>query len=164
MGKRASVSKKGKTSTAVAAGEADTFKGWVAVAEFLRAEPRGDVSNALQLIHVLSCSRLEVGFQAEINWYTGGNNYVTLPYAVVEKTPGVYFARAKHIRWLDKPDEDEGPETPSASISHLRWLGTRHQFLKAVKEKGRDFGKKKFALLMEMLTVNVGSSSSGDES
>ena len=71
------------------------------------------------------------------------------------KKPGVYLAKAKHIRWLDLDDEDRGPQTPSASITHLRRLGTRSQFVKMADEKGTAFGKKKYERLMEMLTFNI---------
>ena len=170
MGKatRASVSRKGKSSSAVAEKEPEGFKGWTTVAEFLRKDckelpgPCHDMS----LIHVISSSGLLHGFQAEVNWYTGGNTYVTLPtaVAVAVKKLGVYLAKAKHIRWLDLSEEDQGPQTPSASITHLRWLGTRSQFVKVANERGREFGKKKLGLLMEMLTFNVDSVSAEDES
>ena len=77
---------------------------------------------SFQLIHVLTCSELLHGVEAEVNWYTGGNSYVTLPTAVAEKRPGVYLAKAKFIRFKDFPEDEQGPERAVASISHLRWL------------------------------------------
>ena len=164
MGKAspATVSKKKKSSTVVAEPHSAVFSGWITVAEFLRKDSKAlsrDNQNCIQLIHVLSCAELSVGMQAEVNWYTGGNHYVTLPNAVTEKPPGIYFAKAKHIRWTDLSEEDQGPQTPMASITNLRWLGTRRQFLKIAKERGREVGKKSFGLLMEMLTANYDSSS-----
>ena len=98
--------------------------------------------SSMSLIHVIASSGLLHGFQAEVNWYTGGNGYVTLPTAMAVKKPGVYLVKAKHIRWLDLSEEDQGPQTPSASITHLRWLGTRSQFVKMASERGREFGRK----------------------
>ena len=157
MGK-ATPTKKGKSSTAVAAPEPRIFKGWATLAEFLQkdsTEQRSESSDTTHLIHIISCSEVNRGFQAEVNWYTGGNGYVTLPNAVAEKKPGVYLAKAKHMGWEDLDDEDRGPQTPSASITHLRRLGTRSQFVKMADEKGTAFGKKKYERLMEMLTFNV---------
>ena len=157
MGK-ATPAKKGKSSTAVAAPEPRIFKGWATLAEFLlkgTTKRQSESSDTTHLIHIISCSEVNRGFQAEVNWYTGGTSFVTLPNAVAEKKPGVYLAKAKHIRWLDLDDEDRGPQTPSASITHLRRLGTRSQFVKMADEKGTAFGKKKYERLMEMLTFNV---------
>ena len=154
---RPTTPKKGKTSTAVAEKASVIFKGWTTAADFLRNDCKKlpGPCQAVSLIHVISCSGLLHGVQAEVNWYTGGNGYVTLPNAIAEKKPGVYLAKAKHMGWEDLDDEDRGPQTPSASITHLRRLGTRSQFVKMADEKGTAFGKKKYERLMEMLTFNV---------
>ena len=73
----------------------------------------------------------------------------------------MYLARASHIQWIDGPDN--GPDEPSASITHLRWLGSRKQFLECAAARGKsDLAKKYLGLLMEMLTVNVDSVSDAD--
>ena len=163
---RPTTPKKGKTSTAVAEKASEIFKGWTTAADFLRNDCKElpGPCQAVSLIHVISCSGLLHGVQAEVNWYTGGNGYVTLPYAVALKKPGVYLAKANHIRFNDLSEEDQGPQTPCVSITHLRWLGTQSQFVKMASERGREFGKKKYALLMEMLTVNVDPVSAEGES
>ena len=111
---------------------------------------------SFQLIHVLTCSELLHGVEAEVNWYTGGNSYVTLPTAVAEKRPGVYLAKAKFIRFKDIPEDEQGPQTAAASISHLRWLGTRKEFMKIAQSPIciKHTGKRKHDRLMEMLTFN----------
>ena len=90
---RASVAKKGKCSTAVAEKEPGAFKGWIALAEFLRKD-REELNTECpnwgfqEPIHVISCSETMYGFLAEVKWYTGGSSYVTLPTAVAEKNQG----------------------------------------------------------------------------
>ena len=152
----------GKCSSAVADKEPECFKGWTIATEFLRQDCK---EQRTELVHVISCSELMDGVQAEVNWYTGGNSYVTLPKTAAAKRPGVYLVKANHIQWMDLSDEDQGPQTPSASITHLRWLGTRSQFVKVADARGVELGKKKVGLLTEMLNVNVDSSDtmSGDD-
>ena len=150
--------------TAVAGKPRVCFKGWQTVVEFLR-DPSKERANGLtessQLIHVITCANLMHGVQAEVNWYTGGNGYVNLPYVISPKKSGVYSARANHIQWNNGPDS--GPDEPSASITHLRWLGSRKQFLECAVARGKsDLVKKHLGLLMEMLTVNVDSVSDSD--
>ena len=118
---------------------------------------------SFQLIHVLTCSELLHGVEAEVNWYTGGNSYVTLPTAVAEKRPGVYLAKAKFIRFKDfpeEPEDEQGPERAVASISHLRWLGARKEFMKIAKSPNsiKHIRKNKHEHLMEMLNFNCDSS------
>ena len=162
MGK-ATPTKKGKSSTAVAAPEPRIFKGWATLAEFLQkdsTEQRSESSDTTHLIHIISCSEVNRGFQAEVNWYTGGNSYVTLPNTVAERKPGLYLAKGKRIRWHYPPWMAR-----LTSITHLRWLGTRSQCAQIAKEKGTDlatyglswFGKTELELLMEMLSANADS-------
>ena len=163
MGKttRASITKKSRCSTASAEKEPVVLEGWITLGKFLR----GDCKElrwvcpdwgSLQLIHVISCSRVGVhvsptwhDFVADVNWYTGGYSTVTLPTAVAEKKTGVYLARAKHIRWHYPPSLAR-----LASITNMRWLGTRDQIVKMANERGRDLDKNQLQLLIEMLSVN----------
>ena len=95
MGK-ATPTKKGKSSTAVAAPEPRIFKGWATLAEFLLKDStkrQSESSDTTHLIHIISCSEVNRGFQAEVNWYTEGNGYVTLPNAVAEKNQGFIWPR-----------------------------------------------------------------------
>ena len=111
---------------------------------------------SFQLIHVIACSELMHGIEAEVNWYIGGNSYVALPTAVAAKKPGVYLAKAKFIRIKDFPDEDEGPQTTIASITRLRWLGARKEFMQLAELPTviKYLGKNKHHRLMEMLNFN----------
>ena len=148
-----------KKSTAVAARGLGA-KTWANVVEFLSrcGKQRGqDGASTKELIHIISCDRVNNEIQAEVNWYTGGNHYVTLT-AFAVKSPGVYFAQARHVPWTDLSEEDQGPQTPCATISHLRWLGTRRQFLNAAHKKKKDIGKKTLTSLIDMLTHSVDSS------
>ena len=86
-----------------------------------------------QLINVLCCSKLLHGVEAEVNWYIGGNSYVALPTAVAAKRPGLYLAKAKFVRFKDLPEDEQGPQTAAASITCLRWLGARKEFMKMAK-------------------------------
>ena len=130
----------------------------------LTAEPQwrtGEIrKGSTQLIHVLFCSVLMHGIEADVNWYTGGNSYVTLPTAVAENRPGIYLANAKFNRMKDLPEEDQGPQTAIASITRLRWLGARNEFLKIATcpNSVRQLGKNKHDRLMEMLNANCDSS------
>ena len=116
--------------------------------------------NDFQLIHVISCSRNIHGFLADVNWYTGGNSYVTLPNITAEKKPGVYLVKAKRIQW-----HYQLWMVGFTSITHLRWLGTCSQCATIAKDKGTDlapyglswFGEKELELLMEMLSANADS-------
>ena len=115
---------------------------------------------SFQLIHVIACSELMHGIEAEVDWYIGGNSYVTLPTAVAEKRPGVYLAKAKFLRFKDFPEDEQGPQTAAASISRLRWLGARKEFMKMAKLPNviKSIGKNKHRRLMEMLNFNCDSS------
>ena len=115
---------------------------------------------SFQLIHVLACSELLHGVEAEVNWYLGGNSYVILPTAVAETRPGIYLARAKFIRPKGLPEDEQGPETAAASITCLRWLGARKKFMKMAKLPNsiKHLGKNKHNRLMEMLNFNCDSS------
>ena len=146
--------------TAVAERRPGVFKGWDLCQRLLRKNLKEIRKGSTQLIHVLVCSVLMHGIEADVNWYTGGNSYVTLPTAVAEKRPGIYLANAKFKRMKDIPEEDQGPETAIASITRLRWLGARNDFLKVAKcpNSVKQLGKKKHDRLMEMLNVNCDSS------
>ena len=136
-----------------------TSKGWKACVRFLRKgrkEMRKAHPNSLQLLRIIECSDLMQGYEAEVNWYTGGNKIVTLPTAVAVAEPGVYLAKAKYIPMQDLDEEDQGPQSPGASITCLRWLGTASEFIKMTKESQKALGKKKHDRLMEMLQCSCG--------
>ena len=118
-------SRKRGTAVAVAKKKPRGFKGWKVCENILRQSMEHIRKGSFQLIHVLTCSELLHGVEAEVNWYTGGNSYVTLPTVVTKKRPGVYLAKAKFMRFKDFPEDEQGPETAVASISRLRWLGAR---------------------------------------
>ena len=82
------------------------LRAWKACENLLRKSMEEIRKGSFQLIHVLACSELLHGVEAEVNWYTGGNSYVTLPTAVAEERPGVYLAKAKFIRFKDIPEDD----------------------------------------------------------
>ena len=132
-------------------------KGWKACVKFLRKDYK-EMCNAsrpsVQLLRITSCSELMHGFEAEVNWYTGGNEYVTLPTAVAEAKPGVYLAKTKWLRLKDFAQDDVGPQTPVASIDHLRWLGTTRELMAMTKASRKELGKKKYDRLVEMLACN----------
>ena len=155
MGKstQASIAKKRPSSSAVAALKPSRFKGWGVCEKFIRKSVKEMCKGSTQLIHVIACSELLHGMEAEVNWYTGGNSYVTLPAAVAEAKPGVYLTRAKFNRMKRLPEEDQGPDSPAASITHLRWLGTRGEFSRMAQwhKSGKNLGKQKQERLMEML-------------
>ena len=83
-----------------------------------------------------------------------------MPTAVAETRPGVYLAKAKFIRFKDLPEDEQGPQTAAASISRLRWLGARKEFMKIAKLPNsiKYLGKIKHRRLMEMLNFNCDSS------
>ena len=83
---------------------------------------------------------------AEVNWYTGGRYTVTLPTLNKIPMPGVYLAKAKHIQWHYPPWMARFP-----SITQLRWIGTRRQFVQVICEMGMIFGETKLGLINEML-------------
>ena len=152
-----------KRGTAVAEKKPRESKGWKVCKNLLRKSMKEIRKGSFQLIHVLTCSELLHGVEAEVNWYTGGNSYVTLPTAVAEKRPGVYLAKAKFIRFKDfpeEPEDEQGPERAVASISHLRWLGARKEFMKIAKSPNsiKHIGKNKHDHLMEVLNFNCDSS------
>jgi hypothetical protein len=102
--------------------------GWKACVRFLRTHHRSMCNTARhqdQLLHVNACSALMTGMQADVDWYIGGNAYVNLPTAVAEVPNGVYLAKTKWYTLKGCPDEEVGPETATASIGNLRWIGTR---------------------------------------
>ena len=149
-----------KRGTAGAEKKPREFKGWRVCKQLLRKSMKEIRQGSFQLIHVLTCSELLHGVEAEVNWYTGGNSYVTLPTAVAEKRPGVYLAKAKFLRFKDFPEDEQGPQTAAASISRLRWLGARKEFMKIAKSPNsiKHIGKNKHDHLMEMLNFNCDSS------
>ena len=163
----AAVAKKAKSSTAVADASAGPSrkplaKGWAEITRFLQKDAKAhhrDSPSHKELIHILACSWVNGELQAEVNFYTGGNHYVAFTPVVTEKAPGIYFATTKHVKWSDLSEEDRGPQTPVATVSHLRWLGTRRDFLGTLTENSRHLGKKKLGMLKDMLTHNVGESS-----
>lgn len=109
-----------------------------------------------QLIHLLACSQLMHGVEAEVNWYIGGNSYVTMPTAVADSRPGVYLAKAKFIGKKDIPEDDQGPQAAIVSLTGLRWLGARNEFIRMAKKSYsiKYLGKNKHNRLMEMLNCN----------
>ena len=139
------------------------FTGWKVCKNLLRKSMKEIRKGSFQLIHVLTCSELLHGVEAEVNWYIGGNSYVALPTAVAAKRPGVYLAKAKFIRFKDfpeEPEDEQGPERAVASISHLRWLGARKEFMKIAKSPNsiKHIRKNQHQRLMEMLNFNCDSS------
>ena len=115
-----------------------------------------------QLLHVNACSALMTGMQADVDWYIGGNAYVNLPTAVAEVPNGVYLAKTKWYTLKGCPDEEVGPETATASISNLRWIGTTGEVTEMIMASQKELGKRKYNRLVEMLTINCGSSQSED--
>ena len=73
------------------------FTGWKVCKNLLRKSMKEIRKGSFQLIHVLTCSELLHGVEAEVNWYTGGNSYVTLPTAVAEKRPGAQNTMKKSL-------------------------------------------------------------------
>jgi hypothetical protein len=126
---------------------------------FLRKAPSTSVppsKDSFQLIRIIEGTKLMQGFQAEVNWYTGGNSYVTLPTAVAAngfQGPGFYLAMTKWVRMKDVPEEDLRPETPVASICKLRWKGTHHYFRSIISDvhARKVLGNKKVCRLLQML-------------
>ena len=81
-----------KRGTAVAEKKPRESKGWKVCKNLLRKSMKEIRKGSFQLIHVLTCSAC-----AEVNWYTGGNSYVTLPTAVAEKRPGAQNTMKKSL-------------------------------------------------------------------
>ena len=90
-------SQKRRTAVAVARQKRRGFKGWKVCENLLRQSMEEIRKGSFQLIHVLACSELLHGVEAEVNWYTGGNSYVTLPTAVAEKRPGAQNTMKKSL-------------------------------------------------------------------
>ena len=128
------------------------FTGWKVCKNLLRKSMKEIRKGSFQLIHVLTCSELLHGVEAEVNWYIGGNSYVTLPPAVAEARPGVYLAKV-YLGLF-------GQGFTAASIKRLRWLGARKEFMKMAKLPNsiKYLGKNKHSRLMEMLNFNCDSS------
>ena len=149
-------SQKRRTAVAVARQKPRGFKGWKVCENLLRQSMERIRKGSFQLMHVLACSELMHGVDAEVNWFIGGNSYVTLPTAVAEKRPGVYLAKAKFIRTKDIPEDEQGPQTAIASITCLRWLGSRNAFMKMATSPKciEKVGKSKHDRLMEMLNYD----------
>ena len=124
-----------------------------------------------QLFRMISCTVLLHGVEAEVNWFTGGNGIVTLPCdnrnlyggsiqvdGIFHQAhdwsmnPGVYLAKCTDIVEIQDLDEaDQGPQTPSISISQIRWLGTTSEFIDYTTRSKKKLGKAKYDRLMEML-------------
>ena len=70
------------------------------------------------------------------------------------------MAKAKFLRFKDLPEDEQGPDTAVASISRLRWLGARKEFMKIAKSPNsiKHIRKNKHEHLMEMLNFNCDSS------
>jgi len=131
-------------------------KGWGACVEFLSKDCT-DMCNTAQpsdqLIHMYVCSPMRLGVQAEVDWYTGGSSLVEIPAAGLALMPGVYLAKTKWFRMGPNGfRKDLGPDTPVASINHLRWLGTRSELLETTKASKEILGKTKYDSLVQMLT------------
>jgi hypothetical protein len=133
------------------------LKPWNECVAFLRKDFKemcNTSKDSYELIRVIEGTELMQGVQAEVNWFTGGNSYVTLSTAVAAKSfkgPGVYLAKVKWPPFVG--EEDWGPQTPLASICNLRWKGTNSYF----EERANDakvaklLGKKKYDHLLQML-------------
>ena len=77
------------------------------------------------------------GIEAQVRWYAGGDDLVSLPTAVAALVPGVYMVKPKFFPVKSTDDDDYGPHTPVASISQLRWLDTMSEFDRRVMVLGR---------------------------
>ena len=71
---------------------------------------------------------------------------MTLPILNKIPMPGVYLAKTKHIQWHYPAWMARFP-----SITQLRWIGTRRQFVQVICEMGMIFGETKLGLINEML-------------
>ena len=154
----ASVSKKPARSTAVAEQQPRGFEGWGACKRHLRRQFQEIRKGSSQLVHVLACSKTVHGIEAAVNWYIGGNELVTMPSAVAVPLPGVYLVRAKFIRMHGVLDVDQWSGRPRPSLTHLRWLGARDEFIKMARCSRMALGKNKHRHLMQMLSFDVFSS------
>ena len=111
----------------------------------------GPGPNGFHLVHIIACSGLMHGYEAEVNWYTGGNCIVTMPTAVAEATPGVYLVKRKITR-LYMHDEDLCA-TPAGSITHLRRLGSSAEFIQMTFVQSDKLGSFRYDKLMDMLSI-----------
>jgi hypothetical protein len=107
--------------------------------------------NCFRLVHIIACSGLMHGYEAEVNWYTGGNCIVTMPTAVAEATPGVYLVKRKITR-LFMHDEDLCA-TPAGSMTHLRRLGSSAEFIQMAFVQSDKLGSFRYDKLMDMLSI-----------
>ena len=64
------------------------------------------------------------------------------------------MAKTKWLRLKDFAQDDVGPQTPVASIDHLRWLGTTRELMAMTKASRKELGKRKYDRLVEMLTCS----------
>ena len=110
----------------------------------------------MHLMNIISCDNLDLGARAEVNWYIGGNSYVKIHTAVAEANTGVHLARTRWIRPESMDEDNVGPAGPHATISELRRLGNRHEFVELANQSRsrRQITKYQYDHLMEMLTAN----------
>ena len=113
--------------------------------------------NSVQLLAMISCSMLYHVCEADVNWYTGGNSYVSLPKSELSggPGPGVYLAKTKILNKAAVADPDFGPDAIAAEITNLRYLGTIDEFRKHTMESKAELGQRKYERLMEMLTAGM---------
>ena len=141
-------------------------KGWRACTKFLSgtSEPKLRASNGHdQLLRIIQSSHVLNGVEAEVNWYSGGNSYVALPASVAEVMPGVYLAKARFTPRRHHADDESGPQAKTASIWHLRLLGTAGEFITATKENRKTLGRTKTSRLIQMLSEPIQSSPDVEE-
>jgi hypothetical protein len=142
--------------------------GWKACMRILpdtrqeRGQKRRASHKGLQLFRILECSQLMHAMEANVAWYTGGLEAVTLPEEDEEAAPGVYTGNSHPLQDRVADEEDAGPQTPVAGITKLQWLGTARDFIKFTEESRSDLGEQRYADLMEMLQAGPHESSDAD--
>ena len=132
--------------------------GWKACVKFLGQDYKSMCDTrkpSYQLLHVNAYESMLHGIEADVNWYIGGNAYVTITAPQSRgawRCPGVVLAKTKFLQVRDLHDADVGPHTIHARISNIRWLGYTNEFAAMTVASRKELGKKKYDRLMEMLT------------
>ena len=116
----------------------------------------GKAYKGLQLFCVVDCSHLFFEMQANVAWYTGGVDRVTLPRRKRELAPGVYTGRFQDMPDRVADEEDGGPDTPVGGITDVRRLGTISDFIRRaeIERNIKDMGRRRLlhpSKLMQML-------------
>ena len=115
----------------------------------------GKENNAFHLFRLIKCYDYQMGFQAEVLWYTGGYSYVDLATAVAAARPGVYLAKARLYQFANDTEDEEYDEgfATEARLTYLRWCGTRKAILASAEGRFQagQLSDRKYAALTEML-------------